>query len=202
MAYEKEIVIDGKDHLMGRLGSIVAKQLLNGHKVTVVRCESLVMTGHFYRTKLKYQAFLRKRCLVNPRKGPYHFRAPSRMFARLVRGMVPHKTARGSSALNRLHCYEGVPPAYNKVARQVVPDALRALRLPPNRKVTVISRLATEMGWKYAGVVEKLEAKRKAEGKAYFEAKKQLLAKRAAAVKTAKAALKPAQAQILAANGF
>ena len=28
--FEKEIVIDGKGHLMGRLASIVAKELLNG----------------------------------------------------------------------------------------------------------------------------------------------------------------------------
>jgi large subunit ribosomal protein L13Ae len=28
--FEKELIIDGKGHLLGRLASIVAKQLLNG----------------------------------------------------------------------------------------------------------------------------------------------------------------------------
>jgi large subunit ribosomal protein L13Ae len=28
--FEKEIIIDGKDHLLGRLASTIAKQLLNG----------------------------------------------------------------------------------------------------------------------------------------------------------------------------
>ena len=39
------VVVDGKGHLLGRLASIVAKQLLNGKKVVVVRTEALVISG-------------------------------------------------------------------------------------------------------------------------------------------------------------
>ena len=39
------VVIDGRGHLLGRLASIVAKQLLEGKKVVVVRCESIVVSG-------------------------------------------------------------------------------------------------------------------------------------------------------------
>ena len=39
------IVIDGKGHLLGRLTSIVAKQLLQGKKVVVVRTEQIVISG-------------------------------------------------------------------------------------------------------------------------------------------------------------
>ncbi|PIO60432.1 hypothetical protein TELCIR_18070 [Teladorsagia circumcincta] len=35
--HNKPIIIDGKDHLLGRLASIVAKQLLQGEKVAVLR---------------------------------------------------------------------------------------------------------------------------------------------------------------------
>ena len=49
--FEKEIVIDGKGHLMGRLASLVAKQLLNGFHVTVVRCEEINIAGPFFRNK-------------------------------------------------------------------------------------------------------------------------------------------------------
>ena len=28
--FEKEVIVDGKDHLLGRLASCVAKELLNG----------------------------------------------------------------------------------------------------------------------------------------------------------------------------
>ena len=51
---------------------------------------------------VKYLKFLKLRCNVKPSRGPFHFRAPSRIFWRTVRGMVPHKTKRGMEALNRL----------------------------------------------------------------------------------------------------
>lgn len=46
-----QVVIDGKGHLLGRLASIVAKQLLNGQKIVVVRCEALNISGEFFRAK-------------------------------------------------------------------------------------------------------------------------------------------------------
>merc|ERR1711948_236848 len=110
----KAIVVDGRGHLMGRLSSIVAKLILTGNKVVVVRCEGINMSGNFYRNKLKYLDFLKKRCNVKPSRGPFHFRAPSKIFWRTVRGMTPHKTERGKDALKRLQTFEGVPPPYDK----------------------------------------------------------------------------------------
>ena len=46
-----QVVIDGKGHLLGRLASIVAKQLLNGQKIVVVRAEALNISGEFFRAK-------------------------------------------------------------------------------------------------------------------------------------------------------
>ena len=39
------VVIDGKGHLLGRLASVTAKQLLNGKKIVIVRAEQIVVTG-------------------------------------------------------------------------------------------------------------------------------------------------------------
>lgn len=52
------MIIDGKGHLLGRLASTVAKQLLNGQKIVVVRCEALNISGEFFRAK----------CIFNPMK--------------------------------------------------------------------------------------------------------------------------------------
>ena len=116
----------------------------------LVRCEEINISGSFYRNKrkilpspphndvsfsVKYLKFLKLRCNVKPSRGPFHLRAPSRMFWRTVRGMIPHKTKRGAEALNRLKVYEGIPPPYDKKKRMVVPCALRVLRLKPGRKV-------------------------------------------------------------------
>ncbi|KAK9775625.1 putative Ribosomal protein L13 [Seiridium cardinale] len=177
-SFEPVVVIDGKGHLLGRLASIVAKQLLNGQKIVVVRTEALNISGEFFRAKhldqtVKYHAYLRKMTRYNPtRGGPFHFRAPSRIFYKAVRGMIPHKTARGAAALERLKVFEGVPPPYDKQKKMVVPQALRVLRLQPGRKYCTVGRLSHEVGWKYQDVVERLEERRKAKGAAYYERKK------------------------------
>merc|ERR1712110_718548 len=156
MVFEKRIVID-------------AKGLLSGQKVIVVRCEELNISGSHFRNKLKYKDFLRKRCNVNPQHGPFHLRAPSKIFWRTVRGMVPHKTPRGAAALSHLKVFEGVPPPYDKVNRVVCPQALRVLRLRPGR-------LSHEVGWKYQDTIKALEEKRKVRAAAYYERKKATVA--------------------------
>merc|ERR1711982_224502 len=140
-------VIDAKNHLLGRLSATIAKSLLNGQKVVVVRCEGILISGNFYRNKLKYLAFLRKRIRTNPKKGPFHFRAPSKILWRTVRGMLPHKLERGAEALDRLKVFEGIPSPYDKKKRMVVPSALKVLRLKQRRKHCQLGRLSHEMGW-------------------------------------------------------
>ena len=185
MGFEKVVVVDGRGHLIGRLASTIAKQLLEGQRVVVVRCELLNVSGSFYRNKLKYFAFLRKRMNTNPAHGPFHFRAPSKILWRTIRGMIPHKTTRGMEALNRLKVFEGVPPPYDKTKRMVVPGALRVLRLKPGRKYASIGRISREVGWKYGDIAEQLETKRKEKSAAYFQAKKKINALKAKAAASA-----------------
>ncbi|KAI1315895.1 60S ribosomal protein L16B [Mortierella claussenii] len=197
-SFEKVVVIDGKGHLLGRLASIVAKQALTGQRVVVVRCEELNVSGSFFRNKLKYHAFLRKRCVVNPARGAFHFRAPSRIFYRAIRGMIPHKTARGAAALDRIKLFEGVPPPYDRMKRLVVPSALRVLKLKPGRKYCTIKRVSHEVGWKYNDVVANLEEKRKVKSKAFYERKKAIANVRAKAAGSKSAELAAVQEKIVA----
>lgn len=197
MSFEKRVVIDARGHLLGRLASIVAKELLSGQRVVVVRCEEIEISGSLVRNKLKYQSFLRKRTLTQPAHGPFHLRAPSKIFWRTVRGMIPHKTARGVAAMSRMKVFEGIPPPYDKMKRMVVPQALRVLRLKPTRKFTNLGVLSSQVGWKYAGVVEKLETKRKVRSAAFYNRKKALGQLKAKAL--ASAGDKP---ELLAASGF
>jgi hypothetical protein len=67
--------------------------------------------------------------------------------------MIPHKTARGAAALERLKVFEGVPPPYDRTKKVVVPQALRVLRLKPGRKYCTVGRLSHEVGWKYQDTV-------------------------------------------------
>eukprot|EP00178_Gracilaria_changii_P026018 TRINITY_DN79944_c0_g1_i1.p2 TRINITY_DN79944_c0_g1~~TRINITY_DN79944_c0_g1_i1.p2 ORF type:complete len:216 (+),score=27.47 TRINITY_DN79944_c0_g1_i1:22-669(+) len=178
-------VIDCAGHVLGRLASVVAKQLLLGTKIVCVRAEELTKTGSFYRNKLRWMSFINKRTHTNPsRGGPWHHRAPSRMFARVVRGMIPHKTARGAAAMSRLKVFEGIPPPYDKKKRVVVPAALRILRVKPERRYTKLTRIAHEFGWKHQSLIDELEAKRKARSAEYHKLAAAQQKKRAAALKT------------------
>ena len=100
-----------------------------------------------------------------------HYRAPSRIFWRTVRGMVPHKTARGANALSRLRVYDGLPAPYDTKKRQVVPDALKMLRLKNHRKFTVLGELCAQVGWNSKSIVDKLEDKRRVRARTYYENK-------------------------------
>lgn len=43
--FEKPIIIDGRGHMLGRLASTIAKELLGGQKVVVVRAEQITISG-------------------------------------------------------------------------------------------------------------------------------------------------------------
>ena len=45
MVLTKTKIIDGRDHLLGRLASIVAKELLAGQSIVIVRCDEMVISG-------------------------------------------------------------------------------------------------------------------------------------------------------------
>ncbi|CAM9271028.1 unnamed protein product [Chrysoparadoxa australica] len=175
------VVVDGRGHLLGRLASIVAKQLLSGQHVVVVRTEEIVISGGLVRNKVKYAQFIKKRHNTNPKKGPFHFRSPARMFWRTVRGMVPHKTQRGQCALARLSSFEGIPAPYDTQKRMVVPDALKVIRMAPGRRYCVLGRLAKEVGWAHSDLISRLEAQRKVKSEAYYQEKKAATALKAKA---------------------
>jgi large subunit ribosomal protein L13Ae len=39
------IVVDARHHMLGRLSSIIAKELLNDQKVVVARCEEICLSA-------------------------------------------------------------------------------------------------------------------------------------------------------------
>jgi len=115
--------------------------------------------------------------------------------------MIPHKTPRGSAALDRLKAFEGVPHPYDKVKRKVVPNAITVIRLRPGRKYCRLGDLSSAVGWKHGELIEKLEARRKVKASAYFQTKTQLNKVKAAAAKTAAKDLTAVNTQ-LAAFGY
>ena len=189
-------IIDGNGHLMGRLAATVAKCLLQGQKVVVLRTEGLVISGNFYRNKLKIMEYLRKRHLTKPSRGPFHGRSPSKMFKHVIRGMLPHKTDRGQSAFKNLKAFEGIPAPYDKQRRVIMPSAFKEIKIKPNRRVAPVGRLAAETGWKYQSVIATLEAKRMARAQLWWDEKQKKKALRVKAAENVKAKTADIDAQM------
>ncbi|KAJ1427977.1 Ribosomal protein L13 [Sesbania bispinosa] len=102
----KRVVVDARHHMLGRLASIVAKELLNGQKVVLIRCEEICISGGLVRQNMKYMRFLRKRMNTKPSHGPIHFRAPAKIFWRTElekkRKERPHLVYERKKQLNKL----------------------------------------------------------------------------------------------------
>merc|ERR1719473_2636856 len=130
------------------------------------------MSGSLYRNKLKYAAFKRKRLATSPRKAHRHWRAPSKILWKTIRGVVPHKTHRGACAMDRLKVFDGIPHPYDAKKRKVVPAALKCLRLKNHRKFCKPGDLSHEYGWKAKAIVQKLEAQRKVKSEEYYKTQK------------------------------
>mmetsp|Transcript_59313 Transcript_59313/g.117535 ORF Transcript_59313/g.117535 Transcript_59313/m.117535 type:complete len:202 (+) Transcript_59313:97-702(+) len=182
MSFAKQIVVDCRGHLLGRLASMCAKELLNGQHIVCVRTEDINISGSLYRNKLKYAAFRRKKMNSNPRRGLYHYRSPAKILWRTIRGMVPHKTARGAAALDRLKSFEGCPHPFDRKKKMVIPACLKVLRLRPERRFCRLGDLSKEVGWKQSDVVDRLESQRKVKCEAFHK-------KKTAAIKERKEAL-------------
>ena len=93
------------------------------------------------------------------------------MFWRTLRGMLPHKTAKGKAALQKLKVFEGIPSPYDQKKRMVVPDALKVLRMKSHRNFCVLGDLAQMAGWTKRELVASLEEKRKVKSEKYYAVK-------------------------------
>ena len=104
-------VIDGKNAVLGRLGTVVAQKIMAGEDVVVLNCESIIVTGEKEMVFADYKArFDRGEC--KSRKGPFYPRRADLLFKRSVRGMIPWTSTSGRNAFRRLHAYVGTPKQF------------------------------------------------------------------------------------------
>lgn len=114
---KKATIIDGKDLVLGRLGSDIAKRLLLGENIILVNCRDIVILG-----KKKFLVKRYKEKLTNKvvKQGPYYSRSPSDIVKRAFRNMLPYKNERGAQAFKRLKCYNSTPSTLIKEEKEVV----------------------------------------------------------------------------------
>jgi large subunit ribosomal protein L13 len=104
-------VIDGKNAVMGRLASYVAKESLKGEEVNIVNCEDVIITGN--KKFIKEDLQKKREMIGSGQKGPHISRTSEKIVKRAIRGMLPdHREGRGKEAFQRIKCYVGVPPEF------------------------------------------------------------------------------------------
>jgi large subunit ribosomal protein L13 len=111
----REIIIDGKHAIMGRLASYSAKQALFGKKVVILNAGEVIILGSKKDIVAKYIQRIKKG--GSSMKGPKIVRTPEKILKRTIRGMLPHKQGRGREALKRVRCYNKVPKEYENTKK-------------------------------------------------------------------------------------
>jgi large subunit ribosomal protein L13 len=113
LAEATTFVYNAEDKVLGRLASIVAKQLLQAKRagedtrVIIVNAEQAIVTGKRTSVMSDYRS---KYELNHARKGPFFPRMPDQILKRTVRGMLPYqKNSSGRSALKALRVEIGTP---------------------------------------------------------------------------------------------
>ncbi len=104
-------IIDGKNAVLGRLASFVAKEALRGEEIVVLNSEQVIITGNKKNIK---ENFEKKRERVGSgQQGPKHSRLDDRIVKRTIRGMLPnHRKGRGKEVFKKIKCYVGVPKEF------------------------------------------------------------------------------------------
>ena len=108
------VVYDANDKVLGRLASVVAKDLLKGKSVAVVNAEKAFISGNRLKIVKKYKVRLNLQEKENPEHSPHWSRRPDFLVRRIIRGMLPyHKKPSGKAAFKRLKVYVGIPKELN-----------------------------------------------------------------------------------------
>jgi len=126
------------------MASIAAKSLLSGEHLVIVNAERAVISGNKART---IQDYLKKRSIGTKDWGPFFPRRPDRLVKRTVRGMLPHKRAKGREALANLRVYIGVPDEYESVEKGTYEYA--SLKRLSNIRYCTLDELCRRLGANY-----------------------------------------------------
>ncbi|MDE1832984.1 MAG: 50S ribosomal protein L13 [Candidatus Micrarchaeota archaeon] len=108
----KKVLYDANDKVLGRLGSEVAKKLLNGDEVAIINAQGAIITGDKRIIIKRYRTRLNLQEKENPEHSPFWPRRSDLLVKRVIRGMLPYRKPSGKSAYRRLRVYMGVPEAF------------------------------------------------------------------------------------------
>ena len=141
---DKPIVVDGTNHIAGRLASNVAKLLLKGNRVSIVNCENIMISGTRSNIIKEYRDFLEIASILHPKHGPFHPRRPDTIITRMIRGMLPREKTSGIKAHKRLRAYIGTPKELKPFEKT---QFEKAKITKSSANYTTMANLGRTIGW-------------------------------------------------------
>ena len=138
------IVVDAKDHILGRLATKVAKLALKGERIEIINSESAVISGAKSEVLNNYKQKAERGI---PTKGPFIPKMPDRFVRRTIRGMIPYKQGKGKEAYERVICHIGTPEKFKDTQAIQFEDCKRTKL--PNYKFVPVKRICNVLGGKY-----------------------------------------------------
>ncbi|HLC59421.1 MAG TPA: 50S ribosomal protein L13 [archaeon] len=133
-------IYNAENQVLGRICSVIAKDLLKGEAVVVVNCEKSVVSGTPKATKVQYLAKKERGDVFH---GPFFPRYPDGIFRRTVRGMLPFDMKRGRIAYKNLTVHVGLPEEL-KNRKMIKVEKFDSNKLPT--KFVSLSDLSVSMG--------------------------------------------------------
>ncbi|MBU1197674.1 50S ribosomal protein L13 [Candidatus Micrarchaeota archaeon] len=120
------MIIDASQAIVGRLAATAAKAALEGEDVIIIHIEKAVLSGD---PKAIVERYMKRRRIQNKANPDQSTKWPKRedyLFKRIVRGMLPKHSERGTQALKRVMAYRGAPSEYAGKAKRfkAVSDSL------------------------------------------------------------------------------
>lgn len=113
----KEILIDARHAILGRLASFAAKKALEGNSIVIVNSQKAIIIGNKSNLIEKFKERIARG--KGSLKGPYISRSPEQILRRAIRGMLPWKKSKGKEAYRRIKCFLSIPKKYEKVKKIV-----------------------------------------------------------------------------------
>jgi len=134
-------VYDATGQVLGRLASVIAKQLLNDEQVSVVYAERAIISGNKNATNAYFLAKADKKHQTGGKhKGPFVRRLPDRIVSHTIRGMLPFKKPHGREAFRRLKVYAGLPEGTDTSKVLVLEKSKKLGKLKKQTSVLAVSQ--------------------------------------------------------------
>ena len=141
-------LVDGKGLVLGRMASIVAKELLKGEEIVIINPEEIIIVG---KSEVVYEKYHHLKHELSTKSNPHKDKPkipirPDLFVKRVIRGMLPRYTKRGREALKRLKVYLG-DGSYDGIDK----DKMEKLEIKGKEVKTnyvTVGELCKKLGWR------------------------------------------------------